>query len=125
LVGAAALVEWQHRYVRNFLGRIQFAANGDAASPALKAILALHATVELFHNDVRYMNGIAHIDEFELNMDLAEGWTGAPDYSLDESVLGPRFDAAPWSLLYLKHERDGPLWGDFPFQIALSSNYET
>ncbi len=36
--------------------------------------------------------------------------TGAPDYSLDEKVLGPRFESAPWSLLYLKHQRDGEFW---------------
>jgi hypothetical protein len=30
----------------------------------------------------------------------------------DEKVLGPRFDAPPWSLLYLKHQRDGPFWRD-------------
>ena len=78
--------------------------------PALKAILAAHATAELFHDDVHYIDGIAHIDEFELNMDMAEGWVGAPDYSLDERVLGPRFDSPPWSLLYLKHQRDGPFW---------------
>ncbi len=45
-------------------------------------------------------------------MDMAEGWTGAPDYTLDEKVLGPRFDAPPWSLLYLKHQHDGPFWRD-------------
>jgi predicted acyl esterase len=78
--------------------------------PALKAIIAVHATAELFHDDVHYIDGIAHIDEFELNMDMAEGWVGAPDYSLDEKVLGPRFDSPPWSLLYLKHQRDGPFW---------------
>jgi predicted acyl esterase len=55
---------------------------------------------------------MAHIDEFELNMDMAEGWVGAPDYSLDEKVLGPRFDSPPWSLLYLKHQHDGPFWRD-------------
>jgi uncharacterized protein len=80
--------------------------------PALKAILALHATAELFHDDVHYVDGMAHIDEFELNMDMAEGWVGAPDYSLDEKVLGPRFDSPPWSLLYLKHQHDGPFWRD-------------
>jgi predicted acyl esterase len=69
-------------------------------APALKAIVALHATAELFHDDVHYVDGMAHIDEFELNMDMAEGWVGAPDYSLDEKVLGPRFDSPPWSLLY-------------------------
>ena len=78
--------------------------------PELKAIIAVDATAELFHDDVHYMDGMAHIDEFELNMDMAPGMTGAPDYTLDEKVLGPRFDAAPWSLLYLKHQHDGPFW---------------
>ncbi len=80
--------------------------------PALKAIVAAHATAELFHDDVHYIDGMAHVDEFELNMDMAEGWVGAPDYSLDEKVLGPRFDSPPWSLLYLKHQHDGPFWRD-------------
>ena len=81
-------------------------------APNLKAILAVDATAELFHDDVHYVDGIAHIDEFELNMDMAEGWTGAPDYTLDEKILGPRFEAPPWSLLYLKHQRDGSFWRD-------------
>ena len=51
-----------------------------------------------------------HVDEFELNMDMAPGMTGAPDYTLDEKVLGPRFDAAPWSLEYFRHQRDGTFW---------------
>ena len=80
--------------------------------PALKAILAVDATAELFHDDVHYIDGMAHIDEFELNMDMAEGWVGAPEYSLDEKLLGPRFDSPPWSLLYLKHQHDGPFWRD-------------
>ncbi|MGA9813602.1 MAG: CocE/NonD family hydrolase [Terriglobales bacterium] len=79
-------------------------------APELKAIIAVDATAELFHDDVHYMDGMAHIDEFELNMDMAPGMTGAPDYTLDEKVLGPRFDAPPWSLLYLKHQHDGPFW---------------
>jgi predicted acyl esterase len=81
-------------------------------APGLKAIIAVDATAELFHDDVHYIDGMAHIDEFELNMDMAEGWVGAPDYSLDEKVLGPRFDSPPWSLLYLKHQHDGPFWRD-------------
>ncbi len=81
-------------------------------APGLKAIIAIHATSELFHDDVHYVDGIAHIDEFELNMDMAEGWVGAPDYSLDEKTLGPRFNSPPWSLLYLKHQHDGPFWRD-------------
>jgi predicted acyl esterase len=80
--------------------------------PALKAILAAHATAELFHDDVHYIDGMAHVDEFELNMDMAQGWLGAPDYSLDEKILGPRFETPPWSLLYLRHQHDGPFWRD-------------
>jgi predicted acyl esterase len=79
-------------------------------APELKAIIAVDATAELFHDDVHYMDGIAHVDEFELNMDMAPGMTGAPDYTLDEKVLGPRFETPPWSLLYFKHQRDGPFW---------------
>jgi hypothetical protein len=79
-------------------------------APGLKAILAVDATAELFHDDVHYVDGVAHIDEFELNMDMAQGWTGAPNYTLDEKVLGPRFETPPWSLVYLKHQHDGPFW---------------
>jgi hypothetical protein len=81
-------------------------------APGLKAIIAMDATGELFHDDVHYIDGMAHIDEFELNMDMAQGWVGAPDYSLDEKVFGPRFNSPPWSLLYLKHQHDGPFWRD-------------
>lgn len=79
-------------------------------APELKAIIAVDATAELFHDDVHYIDGMAHVDEFELNMDMAPGITGAPDYTLDEKILGPRFDAPPWSLLYFKHQHDGPFW---------------
>ena len=78
--------------------------------PALKAILAIDATEELFHDDIHFIDGMMHLDEFELDMDLSEGITGAPDYTLDEKILGPRFDTPPWSLLYLKHQRDGEFW---------------
>jgi predicted acyl esterase len=78
--------------------------------PELKAILAADATAELFHDDIHFIDGMVHIDEFELDMDLSPGITGAPDYTLDEQILGPRFDAPPWSLLYLKHQRDGKFW---------------
>ena len=64
----------------------------------------------LFHDDVHYVDGMAHVDEFELNMDMAQGWTGAPDYPIDANVLGAKMESPPWSLLYLKHQHDGPFW---------------
>ena len=78
--------------------------------PELKAIIATDATEELFHDDIHYIDGLMHVDEFELNMDMAPGMTGAPEYTLENKVLGPRFDAAPWSLEYFEHQRDGPFW---------------
>ena len=78
--------------------------------PELKAIIATAATSELFHDDVHYMDGMAHVDEFELNMDMAEGFAAAPDYALDDYILNTRFETPPWSLMYLKHQHDGPFW---------------
>lgn len=78
--------------------------------PALKAIVAVAATESLFKEDVHYIDGIAHIDEFELTMDLGQGRSGAPDYSLAPDVIGPRMSSKPWSLTYLEHQRDGPFW---------------
>jgi predicted acyl esterase len=78
--------------------------------PALKAILAVAATEQLFKEDVHYIDGVFHVDEFELTMDLDQGRPGAPEFSLSESVIGPRMDSVPWSLNYMKHQRDGEFW---------------
>jgi predicted acyl esterase len=78
--------------------------------PALKAILAVAATEELFKEDVHYIDGVFHVDEFELTMDLDQGRPGAPEFSLAESVIGARMDSTPWSLNYMKHQRDGAFW---------------
>ena len=78
--------------------------------PALKAIIAMCATEDLFHDDIHYIDGLMHVDEFELGMDMQIGMTRAPDFPTDEKSLAPRFDATPWFLLYLHQQRDGPFW---------------
>ena len=78
--------------------------------PALKAIIAVCATEELFHDDIHYIDGMMHVDEFEPAMDLELGITRAPDFPTDEKLLAPRFDSSPWFLLYLHQQRDGPFW---------------
>jgi len=78
--------------------------------PALKAILAMCATENLFHDDVHYFDGLMHADEFELAMDLELGLTRAPDFPTDDKSLAERFDTTPWFLLYLHHQRNGPFW---------------
>ena len=78
--------------------------------PALKAIIAVCATEELFHDDIHYIDGMMHADEFELAMDLQEMLPRAPEFPTDEKSLAPRFDNPPWFLLYLQQQRDGPFW---------------
>ena len=78
--------------------------------PALKAILAVEATEALFKEDVHYMDGIMHVDEFEVSMDLDQGRSAAPDFPLDEDTLAKRMDSTPWSLDYFRHQRDGAFW---------------
>jgi uncharacterized protein len=78
--------------------------------PALKAIIAACATEELFHDDIHYIDGLMHADEYELSMDLQLGLTRAPDFPTDEKSLAPRFDNPPWFLRYLHEQRDGPFW---------------
>ena len=78
--------------------------------PALKAILAVEATEALFKEDVHYMDGIMHVDEFEVSMDLDQGRSAAPNFPLDEDTLAQRMDSTPWSLDYFRHQRDGAFW---------------
>jgi predicted acyl esterase len=78
--------------------------------PALKAIVAIAATEALFTEDVHYIDGIMHVDEFEVAMDLDQGRSGAPSFPLDEDTLAKRMDSRPWSLDYFRHQRMGPYW---------------
>jgi uncharacterized protein len=78
--------------------------------PALKAIIAVHATEQLFHDDIHYIDGIMHADEFELGMDQELQMTEPPDFPVDEKHVAPRFDSPPWFPLYLHHQRDAEFW---------------
>jgi predicted acyl esterase len=86
---------------------IQMAMRGP---PALKAILAVAGTEALYTEDVHYIDGIFHVDEFEVAMDLDQGRSPAPDFPLDEATLAARMDSPPWSLDYFRHQRDGAFW---------------
>ena len=78
--------------------------------PALKAILAACATNDLFLNDVRFMDGIMHVDQYEMVIDLLNAIPPSPDFPLDEKTLQERFDSPPWFLAYKQHQRDGAFW---------------
>ena len=80
--------------------------------PQLKAILAAHASDDLYSNDVHYTDGIFGIDEYILSINHMTGFMSSPDYTIDETYFANRFDQTPWLFTYLKHNEDGPFWRD-------------
>ena len=89
--------------------------------PALKTIIAVDATDDLYQDDVHFMDGIMHVDSWEMSMDLANAMPGAPDYVIDEKYFAERFDRPPWTLTYKRQQRDGPFWD----RTALKTRYES
>ncbi len=89
--------------------------------PALKAIIAVDATDDLFQDDVHFMDGVIHVDSWEMSQDLDNARPGAPDYQIDEAYFRDRFDTQPWMMTYKRQQRDGPFWD----RTALRSRYES
>ncbi len=86
---------------------IQMAGRGH---PALKTIIAIDATEDLYQEDVHYIDGIMHLDSWEMSAELYNAMPGAPDYVLDQDWMENRFDAEPWVLSHKRQQRDGPYW---------------
>jgi hypothetical protein len=78
--------------------------------PALKAIIAVDAADDLYQDDVHFIDGILHVDSWEMSQDLDNARPGAPDYTIDAAYFRDRFDAPPWMLTYKRQQRDGPFW---------------
>ncbi len=78
--------------------------------PALRAIIAVDASDDLFHDDVHYIDGLLHIDEYALMIDHLNALPPAPGYPVDEETLSPRFDSEPWLITWLGQQQDGPYW---------------
>lgn len=78
--------------------------------PALKAIIAVDATEDMYQDDVHYMDGIMHLDSWEMSQDLDNARPGAPDYVIDDDNFRNRFDTEPWMMTYKIQQRDGHFW---------------
>jgi predicted acyl esterase len=78
--------------------------------PALKAILPVEATDDLFHDDVHHMDGAFHLDQFIPQMTLDNILPQVPGYELDDDYFRNRFNNEPWFLNYSRHQKDGPFW---------------
>ena len=77
--------------------------------PALKAIIAVDASDDLWHDDVHYIDGLPHLDEYALMIDHLNMLPPAPDFPLDEAGLA-RMDTEPWLISWLAQAQDGPYW---------------
>ncbi len=89
--------------------------------PALKAIVALMGTDDLFRDDVHFMDGMMHVDSYEIGQDIANVLPAPPDYVIDEAYFRDRFDTEPWLLKYKRQQRDGPFWN----RASLNSDYSS
>jgi len=89
--------------------------------PALKAIVAIQGTDDLFRDDVHFLDGMMHVDSYELGVDVANALPAPPDYVIDEAYFRDRFDTEPWLLTYKRQQRDGPFWN----RASLDSEYSS
>jgi predicted acyl esterase len=89
--------------------------------PALKAIVAIQGTDDLFRDDVHFIDGMMHVDSYEIGQDIANILPAPPDYVIDEAYFRNRFDTEPWLLLYKRQQHDGPFWN----RASLNSDYSS
>ncbi len=54
--------------------------------PALRTIIALMATDDIFLDDVHFTDGIMRLDAYEMGQDLTNALPGAPDFVIDEDI---------------------------------------
>jgi predicted acyl esterase len=87
--------------------------------PALKAIITLMSTDDIYQDDVHFIDGMMHIDAYEIGQDLSNILPGVPDFVLDSNYFKNRFETTPWLLQYKKQQRDGPFWD----RASLNTDY--
>jgi len=87
--------------------------------PALKAIVSLMSTDDLYEDDVHYIDGMMHVDAYEIGQDLANAMPGAPDFVIDDHYFKDRFETTPWMLIYKQQQRDGAFWN----RASLNTDY--
>lgn len=77
---------------------------------ALKAIIAAHGSTDLFYNDVHYIDGALHIDQYAHQIDTDNSLPQSPDYRIDDDYFKNRFDREPWIFTWLRQQQDGDFW---------------
>ena len=78
--------------------------------PALKAIIAVNATDDLFYNDVHYIDGVLHMDTYAHQIISDNALPRSPDYRVDEAFFQERFEREPWLFTWFRQQQDGTFW---------------
>ncbi|KAG5457812.1 MAG: peptidase S15 [Olpidium bornovanus] len=79
-------------------------------TPYLATVYALHGSEDLYYNDVHYLDGVVHKDEYILSVDHENALPRWPAMKIDEEFIGDRFNATPWHMVYLQQQVDSPFW---------------
>jgi putative CocE/NonD family hydrolase len=77
---------------------------------ALKAIIAVHSSQDLFYNDCHYIDGVFHMDSYEIQIDTDNAAPQSDDYLITPQYLDERFYQEPWIFTWKRQQTDGPLW---------------
>ncbi|KAI8801313.1 Alpha/Beta hydrolase protein [Cladochytrium replicatum] len=95
--------------------------------PALKTIIALHGSEDPFINDIHYLDGVYHQDEWILSVDhegvipsFKEMHADRPWWKSDASYWSERFDRRPWNMVYSKEQDPS---SQFWKRTAVAHNY--
>lgn len=86
--------------------------------PALRAIFAAHGSEDLYKNDIHYLDGIVHQDEYILSVDHENALPAPPNYIMDDKWIAERFTKRPWVDVYLEHQLDGEFWQKHSIKYA-------
>ncbi len=86
--------------------------------PALRAIFAAHASEDLYKNDIHFLDGILHQDEYILSVDHENALPPTPNYIMDEKWVRERFTRRPWIDIYLEQQLDGSFWRKHSIKYA-------
>src|SRR5262249_42249176 len=87
--------------------------------PALKAIITADSTERLYQEDVHYTHGVMNVgDDYIFSIDANTAISPFPDYPTDEQTLKDRFDNMPWSLVWLKHQRQSEFWRESELTLS-------
>lgn len=92
--------------------------------PALKAIVAVGATDDVYTDDIVYWHGSLQLESmgrWPPAMLAMNAMPGFPEYDVDSQAAIDRFEEEPWGFEWLRQQHDGPYWR----RISLRPRYDS